>query len=144
MIAATKAMIMIATIVAINAVGDSVEGDIVGLGEFESAGVVVGWGVVVGEVVVDVEGDKLGCCVFWAVEVGLGEAVAVGEDDVKVLVVVVGVGEVERVVVGEGMVEVLVVGEGDGEVLEIGVVLNERLFDSAANLKLAIFATCCV
>ena len=59
-----KATTMIAAIVAISAVGDSVDGVIVGLGECESAGVVVGWGVVVGEVVVEVEGDKLGCCVF--------------------------------------------------------------------------------
>lgn len=130
--AIVKVMIMIATVVAISAVGDSVDGVIVGLGECESAGVVVVWGVVVDEVVVDVEGDKLDCCVFWGVVVGFDE------------VVDVAVGDVEESGVGEVLVEVLAVGEGEGEVLEIGVVLNARLFDSAANLKLAIFATCWV
>ena len=42
-------MIIIAAIVAISAVGDSVDGVIVGLGDCESAGVVVVWGVIVGE-----------------------------------------------------------------------------------------------
>lgn len=58
-------MIIIAAIVAISAVGDSVDSVIVGLGHCDSAGVVVVWGVVVGESVVDAIGDALGCCVFW-------------------------------------------------------------------------------
>lgn len=71
---------------------------------------------------------------------GFDEMVDVAVGDLEGLVV--DIGDVEGVIVDDGLLEVLVVGDGGGEGLVREVGLNDRLFDSAVKLKLAIFATC--